>query len=433
MNETRIGNYRWTICSLLFIATTINYLDRSVISLLKSTLEIEYKWTETDYANIVIAFQLSYALGLLSVGRLIDKIGTKLGYALSVFLWSLAAMGHGLVRSTVGFLVARSALGVSESGNMPAAVKSVAEWFPKKERALATGIFNSGTSIGVVIAPLTVPFIVEKWGWQWAFIITGSFGFFWLIAWLIVYKAPAKHPKLSKTEFDYIHSDLEDEAAALASGGDKVSWIRLLGFKQTWAFMLGKIFTDPIWWFYLFWLPAFLKAQYNLTGTEIVFPVALVYTLSSVGSIGGGWLPMHFIKMGWTVTRARKTSMLLYAVGSLPIMAAQYLGGINMWLAVVVIGFVTAAHQAWSTNIFTTVSDMFPKKAVASVIGIGGMAGALSSMSIAKLAGTLFDYYKVSGQLATGYYIMFFICGSAYLIAWLLMHILAPKMARANV
>lgn len=434
MKETSpVGNYRWTICSLLFIATTINYLDRSVISLLKPTLEQEFKWSETDYANIVIAFQLSYAIGMLSVGRLIDKIGTKLGYAISVFLWSLAAMGHGWVQSTFGFFIARAALGISEAGNLPAAVKSAAEWFPKKERALATGIFNAGTNIGVVVAPLTVPFIVEAWGWQWAFILTGSLGFFWLIFWFIMYQKPEDHPKLGNAEFDYIHSDHDDEAAAKVAGDEKVSWRKLLGYKQTWTFMIGKTLTDPIWWFYLFWLPAFLKAEYNLSGTDIVLPVALVYSLATIGSVGGGWLPMRFIKNGWTVARARKTSMLIYAAGSLPVMAAQYLGSINVWFAVLVIGFVTAAHQAWSANIFTTVSDMFPKKAIASVAGLGGMAGAFGGMAIAKIVGPLFDYYKSQGHLETGYYIMFFVCGSAYLLAWLLMHILTPKMERVNI
>lgn len=426
---TGVGNYRWTICSLVFFATTINYLDRAVISLLKSNLEQEFKWTETDYSNIVIAFQLSYALGMLGVGRLIDKLGTKLGYALSITLWSVAAVGHALVKSTFGFFIARSALGITEAGNFPAAIKTIAEWFPKRERALATGIFNSGTNIGAIIAPLTVPFIAAKWGWQWAFILTGLIGFLWLIAWFLIYEVPAKHAKLSKAEFDYIHIDTDDVEKTPADTEEKpVSWISLLGFKQTWAFALGKFLTDPVWWFYLFWLPAFLKAEYGLEGTAMALPVAVVYTLSTFGSIGGGWLPLKLIKSGMPVFKARKTSMLIYAFCAIPVLFSQYLGSFNLWLAVFIIGFAASAHQAWSANIFTTVSDMFPKKAVGSVTGIGGMAGGLGGILIATLAGLLFDHYKALGSIETGYYIMFFICGSAYLFAWLIMHVLAPKM-----
>ena len=426
--STGVGKYRWTICSLVFFATTINYLDRAVISLLKSTLEKEFSWTETDYSNIVIAFQLSYALGMLGVGRLIDKLGTKLGYALSITLWSVAAVGHAFVKSTFGFFIARSALGVTEAGNFPAAIKTIAEWFPKKERALATGIFNSGTNIGAIIAPLTVPFIAARWGWQWAFIITGVIGFLWLIAWFAIYEVPARHARLSKTEFDYIHSDTAEGTAPLAVAGTSASWFKLLGFKQTWAFALGKFLTDPVWWFYLFWLPAFLKAQYGVEGTAMALPVALVYTLSTFGSVGGGWLPLHLIRNGMPVFKARKTSMLIYAFCALPVLFSQYLGTFNMWFAVFIIGFAASAHQAWSANIFTTVSDMFPKNAIGSVIGIGGMAGGLGGILIAKVAGLLFDHYKALGTIEIGYYIMFLICGSAYLLAWLLMHLLTPRM-----
>ncbi len=440
----RVGKYRWTICSLIFFATTINYLDRAVISLLKNNLEKEFNWTETDYSNIVISFQLSYALGMLAVGRFIDKIGTKLGYALSILAWSLAAIGHALVRSTFGFIVARAALGVSEAGNFPAAIKTTAEWFPKRERAFATGIFNSGSNIGAILAPLTVPFIAKEWGWQWAFIITGAIGFIWLIFWYLIYEVPSKHKRLSKAEYDHIHSDLDerettplttpDITANIEPEKDKnVSWFKLLRFRQTWAFVLGKFLTDPVWWFYLFWLPAFLKAQYGVEGTDVALPVALVYTMATFGSIGGGWLPMYFIKKGWPVFRSRKTSMLIYAFCVIPVVFAQYLGQINMWLAVIIIGLAASAHQAWSANIFTTVSDMFPKKAVASVTGIGGMAGAVGGILIARLAGGLFDHYKALGEIETGYYIMFFICGGAYLIAWAIMHFLAPKMNKVKV
>jgi ACS family hexuronate transporter-like MFS transporter len=424
----KIGKFRWTICALVFFATTINYLDRAVISLLKPYLEKEFNWSETDYANIVVAFQLSYAIGMLVIGRLIDRIGTKIGYAVSLLLWSLAAIGHALVRSTFGFLVARAALGVTEAGNFPAAIKTTAEWFPKKERALATGIFNSGTNVGAIIAPLTVPWIAETMGWQWAFILTGAVGFLWLILWFLVYEVPSKHKRLSEAEYNYIHSDVEEQPTATNDGGPKFTWMQLLGFRQTWAFVVGKLLTDPVWWFYLFWLPAFLKAEYGITGTGIALPVALVYTMAAVGSIFGGWLPLSFIKRGWPVFRSRKTSMLIYALFALPVVLAQYLGSANMWLAVTIIGVAASAHQAWSANIFTTVSDMFPKASVASVTGIGGMAGALGGIGIAKLAGGLFDHYKAQGALETGYFIMFLVCGGAYITAWLIMHALVPKM-----
>ncbi|GAC1386352.1 MAG: MFS transporter [Ginsengibacter sp.] len=430
----KMGRYRWTICALIFFATTINYLDRSVISLLKPYLEKQYKWTESDYSNIVIAFQTAYAIGMIFVGRFIDWIGTKLGYGIVTFVWSIAAMSHALARSTFGFAAARAALGVSESGNFPAAIKTVAEWFPKKERAFATGIFNSGSNIGAVIAPLTVPWIAENWGWNWAFILTGAIGFIWLIFWFVAYEIPSRHKRLKEAEFKYIHSDTDESNVPdeTADKKSKVSWFKLLQFKQTWAYVLGKFLTDPIWWFYLFWLPAFLKAQYHLAGTASAIPIALVYTLTTIGSIGGGWLPMYLIKKGWPVFKARKTSMLIYALIVIPVVFAQGLGSMNMWFAVLIIGLAASAHQAWSANIFTTVSDMFPKKTVASVTGIGGMAGATGGILIAYLAGRLFDHYKALGHIQIGYYIMFIICGMAYLIAWLLMHLLAPRMKQVN-
>jgi ACS family hexuronate transporter-like MFS transporter len=435
MSQTTIGKYRWTICSLVFFATTINYLDRSVISLLKPNLEKDFAWTEQDYSYIVIAFQVAYALGMIGVGRLIDKVGTKIGYALSTFVWSIAAIGHALASSTFGFGVARAALGVSEAGNFPAAIKTTAEWFPKKERALATGIFNSGSNVGAIIAPLTVPWIAENMGWKWAFILTGAVGFIWLVLWFIIYEAPAKHKRLSQAEHDYILSDLEDVATAenLEQRVASVSWLKILSFKQTWAFIIGKFLTDPVWWFYLFWLPAFLKAQYQISGTASALPIALVYTMTTFGSIGGGYLPLYFIKRGMPVFKARKTSMLIYALCAMPVVLAQWLGGFNMWYAVLIIGFAASAHQAWSANIFTTASDMFPKKAVASVTGMGGMAGAIGGILIAWLAGRLFDHYKALGSIETGYYIMFFICGSAYIIAWLIMNYLAPKLRMIEV
>ena len=428
-----IGNYRWTICGLIFFATTINYLDRAVISLLKSTLTKEMHWDDADYANVEIAFKLSYAIGLFLAGRVIDKLGTKKGYAWSTGLWSLSAVAHAFANSVFGFGVARAALGITEAGNFPAAIKTVAEWFPKKERALATGIFNSGTNIGAIIAPLTVPFIAIHYGWKWAFVLTGLLGFIWLYFWQRHYSLPKVHPKLSKEEFDYIHSD--DQVAAdtnneeQSSTDPKYSWGKLLGYKQTWAFALGKLLTDPIWWFYLFWLPDFLESQYQIKGTAIALPVAAVYTISSIGSVWGGWLPMSLIKKDWSSFKARKTSMFIYALLVLPILFAQYLGSINMWLAVLVIGIAAAAHQAWSANIFTTASDMFPKKAVGSVTGIGGMFGSLGGILLSLLVQKqLFVHYRSIGQIETAYYIMFIVCGVAYISAWLIMHWLAPKM-----
>ena len=426
-------NYRWVIAALLFFATTINYLDRVVISLLKPTLEKEFNWSETDYSNLVVVFQAAYALGMLGIGSIIDRVGTKIGYALSITLWSIVGVLTAFAKTTFSFGVARAGLGLSEAGNFPAAIKTVAEWFPRKERALATGIFNSGTNIGAILAPLTVPFITATYGWEWAFILTGLTGFIWLVLWLRMYKKPADHPNVSASELAYINSDADERTEeAAAEGTAKVSWFKLLTFRQTWAFFFGKLLTDPIWWFYLFWLPAFLKAQYGLVGTDMALPVALVYTIASFGSVFGGWLPMNLNKNGMSIFKARKTAMFIYALCALPVVFAQWLGSMNVWLAVLIIGFAASAHQAWSANIFTTVSDMFPRRAVASVTGIGGMAGAVGGIMIARLAGRLFDHYKALGHIETGYYIMFIICGFAYLTAWSVMHLLVPKFKPIN-
>lgn len=434
MTQEKMSNYRWTISAMIFFATSINYLDRAVISLLKSELEQLYHWTESDYSNLVICFQVAYAVGLLFAGRFIDKVGTKIGYAVSVGTWSLAAASHAFASTIFGFGASRALLGLTEAGNFPSAIKTVAEWFPKKERALATGIFNSGANIGAIIAPLTVPYIALNYGWQWAFIITGIFGLIWLILWLIIYEVPAKNARLNKLEFDYIHCDVEENLNdQLKEEKPKISWLKLLGFKQTWAFIAGKFFTDPVWWFYLFWLPAFLKAEFNLTGTAVSIPIVVVYTMSTFGSVFGGWLPMYFMKNNWQVFKARKTSLLIFALFAVPVVFAQVLGHMNMWLAVVIIGIAAAGHQAWSANIFTTVSDMFPKNSVGSVTGIGGMAGAFGGLIIAKSAGVLFDFYKALGHIETGYYIMFFVCGSAYLIAWVIIHFLVPTMKPIDV
>ena len=430
--EGGIGNYRWTICALVFFATTINYLDRQAISLVKTDLDAEFGWTKTDYANITVAFQLTYALAMFGVGRLIDRLGTKIGYALSLFLWSIAAIGHALVRSTSGFMIARGFLGLTESGNFPSAIKAIAEWFPKRERALATGIFNSGTNIGAIVAPLTVPFIAKEYGWRWAFIITGAVGLIWLLFWFWLYEVPARHKRLKQDEFNYIHSDT-DEAVSIAVATEstpKVPWGKLLQFKETWALAIGKFLTDGVWWFYLFWLPDFLHEQYQLSPTEMAVPIAIVYIISSVGSVFGGWLPMNFIKRGWPIFKARKTSMLIYALCALPVFTAQLLGTYSVWFPVFIVGFGAAAHQAWSANIYTTVSDMFPKNAVASVTGIAGMAGGVGGIIVSKAAGYLFDFYKSLHIIEKGYFILFTFCSIAYIIAWLIIHFLVPKMKR---
>lgn len=431
MNE-KPGNYRWVICSLIFFATTVNYLDRAVISLLKSDLTKEFKWDDGDYANIEIAFKVAYSIGLLLAGRLIDKLGTKMGYFFSTLLWSISAVFHAFANSTFGFGVVRSALGLSEAGNFPSAIKTVAEWFPKKERALATGIFNSGANIGAIIAPLTVPFIAVAWGWRWAFVITGSIGFVWLVLWFVFYEIPARQKRLSKVEFDYINSDIDEQDKT--DNSTKVSWAKLLSYKQTWAFSIGKFLTDPIWWFYLFWLPDFLESEYGLKGTAIALPVALVYTISTFGSIYGGYLPKSLIDKNWPVFKARKTSMLIYAFAVVPIIFAQILGNINMWLAVIIIGLAASAHQAWSANIFTTVSDMFPKRMVGSVTGIGGMFGSIGSVCLSLFVQkNMFVHYRAIHKIETAYYIMFFVCGGAYLLAWGIMHFLVPKMKTVDI
>jgi ACS family hexuronate transporter-like MFS transporter len=426
-----IGKYRWTICSLIFFATTINYLDRQVISLLKPTLEKEFKWSESDYSDIVVAFQFAYALGMLGAGRIIDKIGSKLGYAITLTLWSIASILHAFATGVLSFAAYRGFLGVTEAGNFPAALKSVAEWFPKKERAFAAGIFNSGTNVGAILAPIFVPWLAINYSWRIAFIAIGAFGFLWLILWFIFYDVPEKQKRLSRAEFEYIHSDKDE--AEVKEQQPKISWGKLLAYKQTWAFITGKFLTDGIWWFLLFWLPAFLDAQYHLTGMQVSLPIALVYTMAGVASIVGGWLPMRFIKTGWSVAKARKTSMLIYAFFPLLIIVSQYAGTFNMWYAVIIIGIAASAHQAWSANLFTTVSDMFPKSSVASVIGIGGMAGGVGGMAVSTFAGLLFDHYKNLGHLETGYFIMFVLCGLGYLLAWLIMFLaLVPKLEKVK-
>ena len=413
--NARIGRRRWMICALLFFATTINYIDRQVIGILKPTLQAELGWTETDYGNIVFWFQAAYAVGLLVVGRVMDYLGTRRGFTFAIVFWSIAGAAHALASSVMGFSAARFALGLGEAGNFPASIKTIAEWFPKKERALATGIFNSGTNIGAIITPLAVPWITYHYGWRAAFVATGALGFVWLAFWLAVYRRPADDKRLGAPELAHINSDPEESVTP-------IKWRRLLPLRQTWAFALGKFLTDPIWYLYLFWLPDFLGKTYGLNLKTIGAPLIAIYLIADVGSIGGGWLSSAFIKRGWSVNAGRKTAMLICAVCVVPVGLAAYAS--NVWLAVALVGLAAAAHQGWSANIFTLVSDMFPRRAVGSVVGIGGMAGAVGGMFIAKLTGYILD--------TTGSYIpVFIIAASAYLFALLVIHLLAPRLAPA--
>ena len=418
---TRIGRYRWVICALLFFATTINYIDRQVLGILATdeAFKAQIGWNEAEYGFVNTAFQAAYAIGLLVVGGLMDKFGTRKGFSVAIVFWSIAAMGHSLARSAFGFGVARFTLGLGEAGNFPAAIKTVAEWFPKKERAFATGIFNSGSNVGAILAPLSVPFIAVNYGWQWAFIITGALGFIWLIFWLAIYQKPEEHPKLSKAELAHIQSDNEKPLP-------KIAWARLLPHRQTWAFAIGKFMTDPIWWVYLFWLPKFLNTKFDLNILQLGLPLIVIYVIADFGSIGGGWLSSTMIKRGWTVNAARKTTMLICAFLVIPIVYASITD--NLWVSVVLIGIAAAAHQGWSANIFTIASDMFPKQAVGSVVGIGGMAGSIGGMIIASTVGLILEGTK-SPEFPNGnYFLIFVIAGSAYLTALLIIHLLAPKL-----
>lgn len=411
-DKTKKGYYRWGICGLLFFATTINYIDRQVLGILAPTLEKEIGWTELDYGYIVTAFSAAYALGLLFMGGIIDKIGTKIGYAIAIFGWSIAAMFHAAASSVMGFAAARFGLGLSEAGNFPAAIKTVAEWFPKKERAFATGIFNSGSNIGAIIAPLVVPWLTITYGWQEAFIVTGALGFFWIILWWVFYKRPEDHKKLTKAELNYIQSDPADPQ-------EKIPWMKLLKYKQTWAFTLAKFLTDPIWWFYLYWVPKFLNQKHGITLDKIGIPLIIIYLMADFGSIGGGWLSSFFINRGWSVNKGRKFTMLLMALCVVPIVLVSVAS--EIWMVVVLLSLATAAHQGWSANLFTTVSDLFPRKAVASVVGIGGMGGAIGGMLIATIAGLIL-------QFTGSYFILFIICGSVYLVALAIIQLLVKNL-----
>jgi len=395
----------------------VNYIDRQVIGILKPTLQAELRWSEIDYSNIVFAFQLAYALGLLAVGGVMDWLGTRKGFSLAVLVWSLAAMAHALARSVLGFSAARFALGLGESGNFPASIKTVAEWFPRKERALSTGIFNAGTNVGAMVAPLTVPWITVKYGWPWAFMATGALGFFWIVAWLALYRRPEEHSRLGAAELAYIRIDPPELETKLA-------WATLLPHRQTWAFALGKFMTDPIWWVYLFWVPDFLHKTHGVTLLQTGAPLVTIYLIADAGSVGGGWLSSALIQRGWSLNAGRKTAMLACALAVSPIVFASLAS--RLWVAVALIGLAAAAHQGWSANMFTLASDMFPRRAVASVVGIGGMAGAVGGMLIAKGVGYVLEF--------TGSYLpVFILAGSTYLLALGVVHWLAPKLEPARI
>lgn len=432
------GYFRWVICALLFFSATINYIDRQVLGILKTTLQPQFSWSERDYAAIVFSFQLAYAIGLVLAGRVMDWLGTRLGFALAVVLWSVAAVGHatadwapGLRLPTVlldppsivllsgaaaGFALARFLLGLGEAGNFPASIKTVAEWFPKRERALSTGIFNSGTNVGALITPLVVPWITLSYGWQWAFVATGLIGFLWVAVWWKLYAVPEGHPRLKPEELAYIRSDPPESLAP-------IPWLRLLPHRQTWAFAIGKFMTDPIWWLYLFWIPDFLKRNHGVDLGAVGPPLVAIYLIADVGSIGGGWLSSSLLKRGLSVNRARKSAMFVCALCVVPVVFASRVSG--LWSAVALIGLAAAAHQGWSANIFTLVSDMFPRRAVGSVTGIGGMAGAVGGMLISLVVGEILE--------RTGSYVAIFaVAGSAYLLALLVIHLLVPSLAPAD-
>lgn len=412
-----IGHFRWVIVTLVFFATTINYVDRQVIGILAPILQKDIGWSQIEYGYIVTAFTAAYAIGLLLVGRLMDIFGTKKGYAASLTGWSFAAIGHALAGSAFGFGAARFILGFFEAGNFPAAVKTVAEWFPKRERAFATGLFNAGSNAGAILAPLVVPLITDLWGWQEAFIITGAAGFIWLIFWFRYYDTPEKSKYLGKAELEYIQSDPPDTLV-------KIPWKMLVKYRGTWAFALGKLLSDPAWWFYLYWIPKFLNEKHGLTINEFAAPLIIIYLMADVGSISGGWLSSFLLKRGWSVNRSRKTAMLVCALCAVPIIFASRVS--NVWLAVGLLSLATAAHQGWSANLFTTVSDIFPRKAVASVVGMGGTFGAIGGMFIASAAGFILEF--------TGsYFILFAIAGSLYLLAFLVINILIPEIKEVEI
>lgn len=416
---TSIGRHRWTICALLFFATTINYIDRQVTGILAPTLQAEFGWSETQYADITSWWTAAYAIGFLFVGRLMDRFGVRVGFAVAVVVWSLAASAHGLAYSVAAFGIARFVLGLGEAGNFPAAIKATAEWFPKHERAFATGIFNAGSNVGAMITAIIVPWITLTWGWREAFVVTGLFGFVWLLFWWPIYRHPEDSTRLSVTERHYIHDGQDPQAAAL-----RVSVWQLLRTRQAWAFIVGKFMTDGVWWFYLFWLPKFLDARYGIKLGKLALPIIVIYLVADVGSVGGGWLSGFFMKRGWPVAKARKVTLLLAALLIIPTAAAPLAN--SLWVAVTLVSIAAAAHQWWSANLFTLTSDMFPRHAIGSVVGLGGFAGAAGGVLFQRLTGRILE--------ATGsnYFPVFLICGSAYITALLLIHLLAPKLEVAR-
>ena len=463
----QMTRYRWVICAMLFFATTVNYLDRQVLSLLQPMLEEEFHWTDNDYGTITAIFSLFYAISMLFAGRFIDWMGTRKGYAWSIAVWSAGAALHALcgvltekwvglpdadalravaagtdlaatisMVSVTFFIIARCVLALGEAGNFPAAIKATAEYFPKKDRAFATGIFNSGANVGAIVAPLTVPLMAELWGWEMAFIIVGLIGFIWMGIWLFIYKPIADNPKVNDAERAYIQQDdaelTPDEIEP--ENEPKLSFIECLGFKQTWAFAFGKFMTDGVWWFFLFWTPAYLKIQYNMEGTQIAWPIAILYSITVIGSVFGGKFPTYFINRGMNPYAGRMRAMLIIAFFPLVVLFAQPLGYISYWVPILLISVGASAHQAWSANIFSTVGDMFPKSAIATITGIGGTAGGIGSFFIQKGAGMLFTYsgdtnmqfMGFEGKPA-GYAIVFIFCAVAYLIGWIVMKMLVPK------
>ena len=413
----RVGRFRWVICALLFAATALNYVDRQIIALLQPLLARQYHWSEIDYSNIVFAFQLAYAIGYIVFGKLIDRIGARAGYALAVGIWTVAHVAHAWASSLTDFLVARFAIGLGESGNFPAGLKAVAEWFPKRERALATGIFNAGANIGAIVAPLIVPAITLTLGWRAAFLITGSFTVVWLIVWLAVYRPPRQHPRLGAAELARIESDPPDPLVT-------IPWMRLLAVRETWAYALGKFLIDPVWWMWLFWLPDFLVKRHHLDLKTFGPPLVAIYVLSDIGSVAGGWLSSRLLRAGFSLNAARKYAMLACAVLVLPVFAAAYVN--SLWGAVAIVGLATAAHQGFSCNLFTLPSDVFPRRAVGSLVGIGGTAGAIGGMLLAKYAGWVLE------RLGT-FKPLFAFAGCAYLLALLVVHLLSPRLAPARV
>ena len=409
---SRGGYFRWVICTLLLFGVTKNYMDRQVLGVLKTTLQHDLGWNEIDYGDLVFAFQAAYAAGMVLMGRLVDRLGVRLGYTIAMIFWSLASMGHAAGTSFSSFIVARSALGFGEAGVFPASIKAVAEWFPKKERALAIGIFNAGTNVGAILTPLIVPWITIHLGWRWAFLITGGVGFLWLIFWLLLYRRPEEHPRVSSAELEYIRSDP-------AVNVKQMKWLSLVSHRQAWAFVAGKFLLDPIWWFYLFWVPDFLQRTHGLALMQIGVPIMVIYILADVGSVAGGWMSSALIRKGRSVNFARKSTMLICALCVVPIVIAYRVE--SLWGAVLLIGLAAGAHQGFSANLFALTSDMFPAQAVGSVVGMGGMAGAIGGMLIAQIVG-----YTL--QWTGSYMVPFFIAGSAYLIALACIHLLSPKL-----